>query len=102
MKRKENCQIGLNANISKILTLNFLPSTAWDELMKEDHDAINKRRFNSSYEIIQDFSDYASIQGIIYIFFTYQTWFGKLFWLLVILLMLGLGIYWIVEVLSNR
>ena len=65
--------------------------------MTEDHDAIKKRRFNSSYEIIQDFSDYASIQGIIYIFFSYQTIFGKMFWFLVIVAMLCLGIYWIVQ-----
>jgi hypothetical protein len=69
--------------------------------MTEDHDAAKKRRFNSSYEIVQDFSDYASIQGIVYIFFSYQTVVGRIFWMLVIILMLSLGIYWIMEAYTS-
>ena len=60
-------------------------------------DAIKKRRFNSNYEIVQDFSDYASIQGIVYIFFNYQTIYGRLFWIFVVSLMLGLGMYLIIQ-----
>jgi disulfide bond formation protein DsbB len=36
-------------------------------------------------------------QGFIYIFFSYQTWFGRIFWILVILLMTILGLYWCIK-----
>ena len=52
------------------------------------------RTFNSSYEIFQDYTEYATIQGLIYIFFSYQSIFGKIFWSLTILLMVMLGLYW--------
>ena len=66
-----------------------------------EQDAMKKRRFNSSYEIVQDFSDYASIQGLVYIFFGYQTIFGRIFWIIVVALMLGLGVYWIIQAYTN-
>ena len=66
-----------------------------------NQDAMKKRRFNSSYEIVQDFSDYASIQGLVYIFFAYQTIFGRIFWFVVVALMLGLGVYWIIQAYIN-
>ena len=53
-----------------------------------------KKRFNSSYEIIVDYSEYSTIQGLIYIFFSYQTVFGQIFWILVVTLMFLLGVYW--------
>ena len=56
-----------------------------------------KRTFNSSYEIIVDYSEYSTIQGFIYIFFSYQTIFGKIFWIIVILGMLALGLYWCIQ-----
>ena len=46
------------------------------------------------YNIIQDYSEYSTIQGVIYIFQTNQTQLGKVFWSLVILAMLVLGTYW--------
>ena len=41
------------------------------------------------------------VQGLIYIFFSYQTLFGKVFWILVVLLMLILGLYWCVLAYIN-
>jgi hypothetical protein len=38
--------------------------------------------------------EYSSIQGVIYIFQTNQTLCGRLFWILVVTLMLMLGSYW--------
>jgi len=46
------------------------------------------------YNIIQDYSEYSTIQGVIYIFQRNQTQIGKVFWSLVIIAMLGLGTYW--------
>jgi disulfide bond formation protein DsbB len=37
------------------------------------------------------------MQGFIYIFFSYQTWFGRVFWILVIILMTILGLYWCIK-----
>ena len=42
-----------------------------------------KRKFNTSYEIIQNFAEYAAISGIVYPFLAYQTHVGKVFWVLV-------------------
>jgi hypothetical protein len=46
------------------------------------------------YNIIQDYSEYSTIQGVIYIFQTNQTQVGKVFWSMVIVTMLALGTYW--------
>lgn len=62
---------------------------------------VKKTTFNSTYEIIEDYADYSTIQGIIYIFFIYQTIFGKVFWILVIILMLILGLYWCIEAYND-
>ncbi len=45
-------------------------------------------------EMLVDYTEYSTIQGLIYIFFPYQTIFGKVFWTITILLMLALGFYW--------
>ena len=59
------------------------------------------KTFKSSMDIIKDYSEYSSIQGLVYLFFPYQTQFGKLFWTLVILLMLALGLYWCTTAYMN-
>ena len=47
-----------------------------------------------SISIIKDYSGYSTIQGIVYIFQDNQTTFGKIFWSLVVFLMILLGCYW--------
>jgi len=37
------------------------------------------------------------MQGLIYIFFTTQTIFGRAFWAVIVLLMVALGIFWSVS-----
>ena len=73
--------------------MHFKQFTAWSKDDKEEE----KQTFNSSYEIIQDYSEYSTIQGFIYIFFAYQTSFGKIFWILVVILMSILGLYWCIK-----
>ena len=68
----------------------------WDETSKEEE--TQEKKFDGPYEIIQDYSEYSTIQGIIYIFFSYQTNFGRFFWILVVIAMLILGSYWTVQV----
>lgn len=46
------------------------------------------------YNIIQDYSESSTIQGVVYIFQKNQTLHGKVFWLLVIIGMLSLGTLW--------
>ena len=50
--------------------------------------------FETLYDIIKDYSDYAAIQGLNYIFFANQTLFGRIFWIIVVTMMLCLGVYW--------
>ncbi len=45
-------------------------------------------------KLIQDYSEYATIQGLCYIFSSHQTLFGRWFWILAVCFMLGLGTYW--------
>ena len=52
-----------------------------------------KKQFETSFDIIHDYSEYSTIQGLIYIFFAYQTLFGKIFWSLVILRMIFIYSY---------
>ena len=46
------------------------------------------------YDIIQEYSEYSTVAGILYIFMPQQTMAGKLFWVLVVVSMLALSIYW--------
>jgi amiloride-sensitive sodium channel len=50
-----------------------------------------------TYDIVKDYSEYSTIQGIVYIFQTNQTTFGKIFWISVVTFMVLLGGYWSVE-----
>ena len=71
---------------------------AWNDLVKEqDIREGEKKTFKSSFDILQDYSEYSTIQGLIYIFFSYQTIFGRIFWIVVVLLMLMLGLYWCIQ-----
>ena len=47
-----------------------------------------------TYDILQDYSEYSTIQGVIYLFQSNQTQCGRMFWLLVVIAMLILGTYW--------
>jgi hypothetical protein len=53
------------------------------------------------YNIIQEYSEYSTIQGVLYIFKGNQTQVGRIFWSLVIFAMLLLGTYWSVAAYSN-
>jgi len=46
------------------------------------------------YNTIKDYSEYSTIQGVVYIFQSNQSQFGKVFWSMVIIAMLALGTYW--------
>jgi len=41
---------------------------------------------------LADYSEYSTIQGLVYIFQRRQTWFGRIFWIIIVLVMLSLGI----------
>ncbi len=57
----------------------------------------NKSPFNSSYEILAEYAEYSTIMGLIYLFFSYQTNFGRIFWIITVILMAILGLYWCIE-----
>jgi hypothetical protein len=61
--------------------LNGPLGKAWDGIegkKKEKED--EKTTFDGPYEIIEDYSDYATIQGIVYIFFDYQVSISQIFY----------------------
>lgn len=64
----------------------------------DDDDAVSMKNRASirkeTYRIVKDYSEYSTIQGVIYLFQSGQTQCGKLFWSLVVLAMLILGTYW--------
>jgi len=43
----------------------------------------------------------STFQGLNYIFFEYQTRFGKLIWTLIIFLLMVLGLYWCIQTYQN-
>jgi len=51
--------------------------------------------------IVKDYSEYSSVQGVIYIFQANQTLLGRMFWILVVVLMLMLGSYWSVDAYNS-
>jgi hypothetical protein len=79
--------------------VNFF-RTVWNNDCSKEEDILEEEKtktFNSSFEILKDYSEYSTIQGLIYIFFSYQTTFGRIFWIVVVLLMLMLGLYWCIQ-----
>jgi hypothetical protein len=53
------------------------------------------------YKIIQEYSEYSTIQGVLYIFQINQSQVGRIFWSLIIFAMLLLGTYWSVLAYSD-
>ena len=48
----------------------------------------------TNQKIFQEYSAYSTIQGLVYIFGIKISWFGKVFWISAVLLMMILGFYW--------
>ena len=53
-----------------------------------------KTELRNLLDILTDYAEHASVQGLIYLTFPYQTLFGKAYWIFIVLFMLALGIYW--------
>ncbi len=70
--------------------------SAWSK-DDEDEDDETKRPFKSSYEIWVEYTEYSTWMGLIYIFFNYQTMIGRIFWIIVMILMAALGLYWCIK-----
>jgi len=49
---------------------------------------------------IQEYSEYSTIAGVVYIFMKDQTPFGKFYWTTWVILLLSLGTYWSIKVIS--
>ena len=52
-------------------------------------------------DILTDYSEYSTIQGLVYIFQTKQSHAGRIFWTLIVTSMLFLAIYWSVTAYSD-
>ena len=50
-----------------------------------------EKPFTTPLDILKDYAETSTIQGLPYLVFSYQTKFGRFFWVLVVLTMLGLG-----------
>ena len=64
---------------------------------RKSTDTISKE----SYGIVQEYSEYSTVQGVVYILQRHQTVFGKIFWMLVVFLMILLSIYWSAEAYNS-
>jgi hypothetical protein len=58
------------------------------------HRQQDRRIGKETFEIVKDYSEYSTIQGVLYIFQTNQTTFGKIFWISVVAFMFILGAFW--------
>ena len=85
----------VNSKLTVLFQNRKKPSTI---KMKKDNKSQLK---NETYGIVQDYSEYSTIQGVIYIFQKQQTACGKIFWSLVVFLMLALGTYWSFKAFNN-
>jgi hypothetical protein len=56
---------------------------------------------NEVYKLVQDYSEYSTIQGIHYIFRLKQSEIGIFFWILVVLGMASLGMFWSIEAYND-
>ena len=63
-------------------------------LTKDKYDRKKPSKGRAMFDLVSQYSEYSTIQGVIYIFQSHQSQIGKLFWLLVIISMLILGTYW--------
>jgi hypothetical protein len=54
----------------------------------------NKAKGKELYDMVQEYSEYSTVAGILYIFMPQQTTAGKMFWVLVVVSMLALSTYW--------
>jgi hypothetical protein len=48
--------------------------------------------------IIQEYSDYSTIAGVLYIFSSSQSKAGRIYWIIWTSLLVGLGAYWSITV----
>jgi hypothetical protein len=69
--------------------------TGTENKNKDDHKEV--KVFKTGYDLFLDYTEYSTIQGLIYIFATYQTIIGRIFWTSVLLFMFSLGVYWCVQ-----
>ena len=57
--------------------------------------------FASVLDILKEYTEYATIQGLVYLNLPNQTTFGKVIWALIVLLMLTLGMHWSILSYNN-
>jgi hypothetical protein len=71
--------------------MKFLPTFEGDTRNKE----------SSIIGILVEYTKISTIQGLNYITQSYQTGFGKIFWSLVVLFMVGLACYWCITLYAH-
>ena len=52
-------------------------------------------------KIASEFTEYTTIQGLVYVFSKNISLFGKVFWILSVSFMLSVGMLWTVEMYTN-
>ena len=63
--------------------------------MVENGDEVKEKVFNSAYEVFLDYTQYSTIQGLIFIFVSHhQNILGRMFWTFAVTFMLSLGVDW--------
>ncbi len=56
----------------------------------------SEKAVQSLLKISQEYTEYATIQGLAYIFSPHISVFGKIYWILSVLVMISVGMYWTV------
>ena len=68
---------------------------------KEEFDEAEKKRNMSPLQILFEYGEHTTVQGLVYLILNYQTTFGKTFWSIMVLFMTILGCYWCMESYIN-
>jgi hypothetical protein len=66
-----------------------------------DNENSKSELFASISDIIKEYTEYATIQGLVYLTLPNQTTFGKVIWASIVLLMMTMGIYWSILSYNN-
>ena len=102
------CHLNFNIGLwlSKIINLklwiNYFLKTAFSSrfsevminFLRKRRQFIKRPQSKDLYDVLKGYSEYSSLPGLVFIFQSEIHWAGKMFWLVIILSLLCIGIYW--------
>ena len=79
---------------ANVITIIIEP---WSEQVVNMGNEIKKKKSNGMFQVLFEYSEYSTIQGIIYIFQSRQSLVGRIVWVSIVAFMLLLGSYWSIQ-----